>query len=251
MMRTSSRGAGEKPIVDARGRPIPKSDLPILICEGKDNAYVAFHVASAYNLNPYGSEIGEERNPLALDESDVLIATHDGGADESMPLLKRQLEGLLARLPTERPRAVGFLFDAEDDPDVRETRLRALTESLAKEQAEMEDEPRQIRFMPPLLVPPAGRGAIESIVLEAVKGRMMSDGCLRGYIGCLRERGGLIAARLDKVSVRTYLAAMSPGNTGLDIAFKDGHVDSKHPAFDPIRDYLRKLIEPPKSPETT
>lgn len=83
------------------------------------------------------------------------------------------------------------------------------------------------------------KGMIEDLCLEAVSDQP-GYSCLQEYFKCLADKTGR-ADYLAKAKFRAWMASQSDFDLRVGMAAQKGHLPWESQAFDPLREFLRKL----------
>lgn len=86
-------------------------------------------------------------------------------------------------------------------------------------------------------------GAVEELMLSTVDGEEKFDMLRSTYENVEREFG--VLNKRGKRLAQIYLASCEPLVKGAGLGFKNGHFPVEHPNFDPIREFLQRIIATP------
>jgi len=92
---------------------------------------------------------------------------------------------------------------------------------------------------------PDGKGMMEDICLASLSGRPVME-CVDAYLICCNERGQTDPANSSKARFQAWLSSQ-PLKSGqwyfLGTAIESDLLDLGHPAFDPLRAFVRAVAE--------
>ncbi len=170
-----------------------------------------------------------------MDLLDTQIMKYDG---------RDKLRDYLERLPElsdfEKVESIGVVRDADNDSRAA---CESVRDSLKKAQLWPTDQQVPIENEDPrvsiLLVPPTdSQGCLESLLWQAVENKPLAK-CIHDYIDCAEIPVG---NRRSKALVHAYIAAQRKPGLKIGEATWAGYWKPKHPAFEPVRDFLSEPV---------
>lgn len=207
---------------------IPEPNGVYVLCEGPDDAAMVREVARQEGLV-------------------LQAATASPGFG-----LDTEIKAFADNAARQGPRALGIVKDKERDGAAEERKVRGwLADSglslprSAGDVVHPAKEGTDLRLGYFLNPEEANEGAIEQLFVDQITENLKP--CVESFLVCV-EATGLWArkqnldVRKDKVRLRAYLAARQAGeNTSLNAGLTKEYVTTATPAFDSLRDFLRRL----------
>lgn len=199
-----------------------------VLCEGQDEAALVRAIA-------------------LLDELSLTagVRVRGGRMDEELAVFR-------TIAPLRRPRALGVVVDKEKDAaragaDVQAWLAFAGFQTPASAGVIVDPALDDANLMVGYFLNPdhASAGAIEQLFVGQVDPVLAP--CIEDFIACVEGAKLWEGKRSpdvlkDKVTLRVYLAAKKAGgNTGLSVALQDRNLKVDTPAFDSLREFLRRL----------
>ena len=162
-----------------------------------------------------------------------------------------QLLGLASAIRTHPVESLGVVRDGDEDAC---SALQSVVDALAAAKfsrpdchaAFVDGKPRVGVF-----VMPDGQnlGALEALCRQSVEGEAAA--CVADYLKCLQDRDGWgtttarNTAQRDKAFVHAYLASRKKPGARTGEAAQQGVWNFGHSAFEPVKDFLSRLLAPP------
>ena len=138
--------------------------------------------------------------------------------------------------------AIGVLRDADDSP---ESALQSVTDALRNLSLPAPGSHGAFEQGTPslgvfILPDGASTGAVEDLCWKAVEDTSAGE-CSTAYLECLEESGALASKNPAKTLVHAYLAAQEDPSSRVGEGALKGYWCFDHPAFNPLRDFVRRL----------
>jgi hypothetical protein len=136
--------------------------------------------------------------------------------------------------------SLGIVLDAEESAAATQTSIEAALKAAGLGSGT--DQPR-VRMH--VVQRPDGKGMMEDICLASLSGRPVME-CVDAYLICCNERGQTDPANSSKARFQAWLSSQ-PLKSGqwyfLGTAIESDLLDLGHPAFDPLRAFVRAVAE--------
>jgi hypothetical protein len=160
----------------------------------------------------------------------------------SVSELRKRILGLPATSGFSAVKALGIIRDAEADPaaafqSVRDALQRAKLPAPSAVGQMIVTRPRVGIF---ILPDGTSTGSLETLLLRTVAGDPAMP-CIEDFFTCIQQRTGIRQANRDKARVHAFLASRDDPGLRSGQAFAAGYWPPEHPAFEPVRDFLRGL----------
>ncbi len=200
----------------------------LLLVEGKDDKIICESLAEGLKLGNLQIEDLQGKGNLKVDYIRLLVKTPG----------------------YENVKSLGLIKDADGNPEGAFQSICSVIRNAnvglsvpKKAGIPVGDSPKVIAMVVPETLAGDESGMIEDLCLRSVA-EDSALVCVDNYFQCLYEQGTTISAnKKSKARAQVFLASRKRPGMPIGEALKAGYWSWEHPAFDGLKDFLKKIVE--------